>query len=159
MTTLLLATREDTIFIDARRLRLRDRICARLLGWRLDRMLAEGAWPDSTPSLSLRAGRLIGSSARAEIARALRRIQADARRGRHPFDPSLPVCRSEVVACEELIDELAERLLDPAPVEARGVALARLLITDGSSPLYTRTGLGLAAGLEAAIVGLALLAG
>jgi hypothetical protein len=159
MTTLLLAECEDTTFICARRLRLRDRICARLLEWRLDRLLAEGASPDSTPALSLRARKLIGLGARGELARSLRRIQADARRGRHPFDPTLPLCRTRVVECESLIAELTERLLDPAPVAARGVAQARLLVTDGSSPLYTRAGAGLEAAIEEAMRGLVLVAG
>jgi hypothetical protein len=35
---------------------------------------------------------------------------------------------------------LADRLLSPAPLPARGVAQARLLLGDGGGPLYRRTG-------------------
>ena len=158
MNTLLLVEREDTIFVSARRLRLRDRVTARVIAWRLDGLLAGGASPDSTPSLALRARTLIGRGARADIARSLRRIQAEARRGRHPLDPTLPICRAKVLECEEMIDELAERLIDPSPVEVRGVALARLLVTDGASPLYARGGVGLERAIEAAMLALLLVA-
>jgi hypothetical protein len=36
------------------------------------------------------------------------------------------------------IDALAQRLASPLPREARGVALVRLLLTDGTGPLYSR---------------------
>src|SRR5581483_8624074 len=143
MTTLLLAECEDTIFISARRLRWRDRLAARLLTWRLDGLLARGASPDSTPALSLRARRLIGRRERSQLASSLGRVQREARRRRHPWDAAVPLCADRVKECDELFDELSERLTEAAPVHARGVALARLLISDGTSPLYTRDGAGL----------------
>lgn len=151
MTTLLLAEREDTIFISACRLRVRDRLAARLMTWQLDGLLARGASPDSTPALSLRARRLIGRRERTALASSLRRVQREARRRHHPWDSAVPICGVQVQECDELFDELSERLSEPAPVHARGVALARLLISDGSSPLYRRDGAGLERALEAAI--------
>lgn len=151
MTTLLLAEREDTTFISARRLRLRDRMAARLLTWRLDGLLARGASPDSTPALSLRARRLIGRRERSMLAGSFQRVQREARRRQHPWDAAVPICGQQVQECGELFDELSERLMEPAPVHARGVALARLLISDGSSPLYARDGAELERALQAAI--------
>ncbi len=155
MTTLLLAEREDTIFINACRLRVRDRLEARLLTWRLDGLLARGASPDSTPALSLRARRLIGRRERRVLAESLRRVQREARRRRHPWDVCVPICGVQVQECDELIDELSERLTEAAPVHARGVALARLIVSDGSSPLYTRGGAGLERALQDAISAIA----
>ena len=47
--------------------------------------------------------------------------------------------RSVVREAREAILGLAERLEAPAPVNPRGVALARVLLTDGVSPLYNRS--------------------
>jgi hypothetical protein len=47
-----------------------------------------------------------------------------------------PTSREAVAeSCDEL-GLLAARLLAPAPVEARGVAQVRLLLSDGAGPLY-----------------------
>ncbi|HLY36211.1 MAG TPA: hypothetical protein VKU35_05835 [Candidatus Limnocylindria bacterium] len=156
MNTLLLAESEDTIVLSVRRLRLRDRLSARFQTWRLDGLLARGASPDSTPALSLRARTLVGQRTRVEVARALRRVQRDARRGHGPLDPTIPICRARVLECQEQVDELVERLTQPGPVQARGVALARLLVVDGSGPLYARPGVSLERTIEAAIQALAL---
>jgi hypothetical protein len=151
MTTLLLAEREDTIFINACRLRVRDRLAARLMTWQLDGLLAAGASPDSTPALSLRARRLIGRRERSTLASSLRRVQREARRRHHPWDAVIPICSVQVEECDELFDELSEMLTGAGAVHARGVALGRLLITDGSSPLYRRDGAGLERALRTAI--------
>jgi hypothetical protein len=43
-----------------------------------------------------------------------------------------------VLAAAQELDALADRLLSPDPVSAQGVAQARLLLTDGTGPLYRR---------------------
>jgi hypothetical protein len=49
----------------------------------------------------------------------------------------VPLDRTAVVAESALLRQLARRLGDvEAPVAARGVALAELLVTDCASPLY-----------------------
>jgi hypothetical protein len=56
------------------------------------------------------------------------------------------------VAAEPAIRELVSRLSAALPVPARGVAMARVLLTDATGPLYSRQARdGLPAALEAAI--------
>jgi len=55
-----------------------------------------------------------------------------------------------VLAAAEALETLAERLLDPAPVDARGVARAELLLRDGTGPLYFHGAKSRLAGVAAA---------
>ncbi len=50
----------------------------------------------------------------------------------------MPVCADQVVAAEPAIRDLMNRLTAPLPVPARGVAMARVLLTDAASPVYSR---------------------
>ena len=53
---------------------------------------------------------------------------------------SPPALRSRAGRCSRrlpIIERLVDRLLATEPVDVRGVALARLLITDGAGPLYS----------------------
>jgi hypothetical protein len=49
----------------------------------------------------------------------------------------VPLCRCKIVDAEELLGHLADRLSAAGPVDVRGVAQIRLLLTDGRSPVYT----------------------
>lgn len=155
MTVLLVAQGEEPTFVTAHRLRWRDRARARLLAARLDRLLAAGASPDASPALSLRASRLIGRSVRDEVARSLRRVHADARGRRHPLDPRLPVNHARVLRCAGRLEGLIELLAGDEPVAARGVARARVLVSEGASPLYARGGAGLERALDQTVTSLA----
>lgn len=75
---------------------------------------------------------------RRQLARTLQRLLFDSRYVEHPFRAAVPLCRAGVARCRALIEELAAQLTEPGPVDARGVALLRLLLTDGASPLYSR---------------------
>ena len=86
------------------------RLHARLAGWRLDRRLAGGADPWDDELLGCRAEQL----------------QASERR-------TLP--QPSAMYADELL-ALAERLDAERPVDPRGVARARMLLLDGTSPLY-----------------------
>jgi hypothetical protein len=134
MTTLLLS---DAGRVTWRRTRPRDRLACRLEGRRLDVQLACGASPDGSAALSLRARSLIGMRERRMLARTLERLLSDARCSDHPYRSVVPVCRMGVLRCQAALEELGARLTRPGPVDARGVALLRLLLTDGSSPLYS----------------------
>ena len=121
----------------AGRATLRDRMSARWRPARLDRALAEGAPPESSPALALRARRLTALSRRRSLAGALRRIvleglDRDARVSRGRIRPD----RNGVEAAREELTALADGLADPRPVAAHGVAQAWLLVTDGTGPLY-----------------------
>jgi hypothetical protein len=64
-------------------------------------------------------------------------------RGRGPQMPAarrprVPVCRDRVRESAEDLGDLIRRLLADGPVAARGVALASVLLRDGSGPLHHR---------------------
>jgi hypothetical protein len=94
---------------------------------RLDQALAEGADPASEPSLRDRARRLTSWRTRRRLAKALEGVE----RG-----PGLPVCHDQVVEARDLLSELTTALRSRERVSARGVLLARRIITDGCGPLY-----------------------
>jgi hypothetical protein len=120
----------------AGRVTVRDRVSARWRPAHLDRALAEGAPPESSPALALRARRLTALTRRRSLAGALRRIVREAlddprvSRGRVRPD------RHGVEAAREELTALADGLADPRPVAAHGVAQAWLLVNDGTGPLY-----------------------
>jgi hypothetical protein len=134
MSTLLLASGDAVV---GQRARLRDRLMARLQAHALDRELARGVAPETCGALTLRARTLIGPSARATLARQLRRVVSDARGG-HVWTSRMPVRRPAVLDAADDLDVLAERLAAPGPVDVRGVAQVQLLLSDGTGPLYFR---------------------
>jgi hypothetical protein len=114
----------------------RDRLRARWHADQLDHELAAGISPDSTVDRSLRAQSLVRRRTRCDLARSMQRLVVAATQrpaaGRLPT----PVSRAPVTICAADINELITRLLAPGPVAARGVAQARLLLTDAGSPFY-----------------------
>jgi len=118
--------------------RSRDRLRARIRAFRLDAALAAGASPDATVTLALRAQLLVQMRARRDLARIARRILAAAVCGPAGDRLPVPVCRDRVRGCAEELEDLIGRLLAAGPVSARGVAQARALLADGTSPIYHR---------------------
>lgn len=135
MTTLLLMRGSDPRVVQVRR----AGVCAHLLAWAralsLDQALVNGASPDSSASLSLRAQSLLRPRRRIELAHRFRALLGAAGRPHHPFDPGLPV-PSHVLLVRELIDEVVEVLEGLDAIDARGVARLELLLRDGGGPLY-----------------------
>jgi hypothetical protein len=119
--------------------RLHARILAWLGSWWLDQSLAAGVSPDAGAMLSLRAHRLIGLTTRRALAAELRELVPRARRVPHPLDNGVCVCAVGVLEAHEAISELADRLDGWEPVEPRGVARVRLLLRDGTGPLYSES--------------------
>jgi hypothetical protein len=117
------------------RVRLHDRVVARLRAGSLDRALAAGASPESSVPLALHAGQLCGQGERRSLARSLTRI---AELARSPGSPraQVPVSSPAVRRCERELRVLVERLSAPGPVGVRGVARLKRLVTDGTGPLY-----------------------
>lgn len=120
------------------RLRVRIRVWWRR--WWLDRELADGRSPGSSRDLSVRAMQLVGAAARREVACSLRRVVLDAER---PCESvvwaTVPLRRGVIVRWREGLLGLAERLEAREPVNPCGVARARLLVCDGTGPLYNPT--------------------
>jgi hypothetical protein len=136
MTTLVLTDRRNpgcVIVAHSRAtVRVRARVCAR----QLDRALAEGVSPDSSADLSVRAHDLIGSRVRHMLAQTIRRLVQEASYPLRPTHFSVPVCRSKVRRSRRTLEDLADRLVSGEPLDARGVAQLRLLLSDGAGPLY-----------------------
>jgi hypothetical protein len=112
------------------------RLGERMRGWHLDQQLARGVFPDSDPALTLRADRLVGAKSRRRIADALERLLEDDGE-LAGLSSRVPVSESVILAARPELESLAAALQCDG-CEVRGVALARLLIIDGASPLYGR---------------------
>jgi hypothetical protein len=107
----------------------------------LDRRIAVGDQRGSNAALSLRARQLVDPRTRQGVARNLRHVVDYADRRESPFAVSAVVIdRSAVRRGREPILGLAEHLEGHAPIHARGVALAKALLTDGLSPLFNPNG-------------------
>ena len=121
-----------------RRVRWRDRVAFRARASALDAVLAAGSSPDSSISLALHAARLCKPAHRQLLARSLGRIVAAAEtpNGRR----ATPVCRSAIQKVRPELASLAGRLSASGPVDVRGVARLRLLLADGTGPLYQPAG-------------------
>jgi len=115
-----------------------DRLLVRLRAARLDGDLAAGASPDATVGLSLRARMLVRMPARRALARAVQRVLAEAALGPAADRLPVPVCRDRIEGCSAELLDLIRRLLAAGPVSAQGVAQARALLTNASSPIYHR---------------------
>lgn len=100
----------------------------------LDRLLIDGAPPDASPELALRALRLTREGHRYRLAAELEAIVSAADRG-EPAQTVLDVCVEAVREARGSLLELAARLCD-GPCGARGVAMTRRLLRDPCSPVY-----------------------
>jgi hypothetical protein len=83
-----------------------------------------------------RAARLTSQGERQRLARQLEGLISAARDRSQPHGAQVPVNRAEVIACSELIHELADDLRGDAPLQPPGIAMLRRLLRDGGSPLY-----------------------
>jgi hypothetical protein len=129
-----------------------DKLLARMLGASLDRQLAAGRTPESSPLLATRAQHIVAIRSRQELARNWENLLRVARRGHGAYHPALPIRSDRVIAAEPAVRELVRSMTAPLPVAARGVAMATALLTDALSPVYSpRSRVSLAAALEAAI--------
>ena len=118
-----------------RRVRVRDRLVARIRRPALDRELAAGASPESSVALAVHARYLCRPEQRRQLAHSLTEIGAAsgahaARRLRAPLAlHAVARARGELAAVVDHLD-------GAGPVDVRGVALIRNLLADGTGPLY-----------------------
>jgi hypothetical protein len=114
------------------------RLSVRWQGFALDARLARGEPADAEPRLEARAHWLLDRRRRRGTAAGWRRVAADARDGaRASWTSTVQPPRSEVLIAEMAILTLTARLEGDSPVAPRGAALARHLLEDGCSPLYS----------------------
>ena len=113
---------------------------------RLDRARADGARPEASASLAVRATRLTSTEFRRDLAASLRRIVVAAGEPALPVaarsalgaarTPRVPLRSARISQSAPLLADLASRLLEPGPVPVAGVAMVTELLADGSGPLY-----------------------
>ena len=140
MTSILLLTpAADSAAVAVRphRVRLRDRLAARLNAPLLDRELADGVPPEAGAALSLRARRLLDPAFAVGLARSLNRLLREACSGESPR-ARIPVRRDAVLQSADDVDALARRLLATDPLGVPGVARVALLLGDGTGPLFSK---------------------
>jgi hypothetical protein len=139
MTSVLLLTpacARHADVVEPRRVRLRDRVEARVRTHHLDRQLADGVPPERSAALSLRARRLVDPAFATALARRLHAIVREAVLRRVPrAQIAVRLAAVEDVAAE--FDELARRLVAPRAAAVRGVAQISVLLGDGAGPLYS----------------------
>jgi hypothetical protein len=111
----------------------------RFLAWafrrRLDEALAAGADPQADPLIACRAEHLVSAAARHRLADGLRGAVERAALPRFP-SAAAPLASTSVRVNSGLLLALAGRLDSDDPIDPRGAAKARQLLTDGASPLY-----------------------
>ena len=101
----------------------------------LDLQLAAGTAPGSSAALKLRAAQLCRARIRRRIAKRLRRTITAAREAPDDRWGYAPLARSEVLAESDALMDLVRRLEAARPVEAMGVALAKVIARGADSPL------------------------
>ncbi len=132
--------------------RLGDRVLARSFGASLDRQLAVGRQPEETRLLAARAQAIVSLRSRRALARNWNHLLRVAHRARGKPHPARPIRGDRIVGAEPAIHELVRRLGAPLPVRAQGVAMASVLLTDATGPVYSRhSRVTLAAALDTAI--------
>jgi hypothetical protein len=128
-----------------------DRLRARMSSASLDAMLAAGVPPESSRLLATRARDIVSLSRRQALARDWEHLLRVALDGK-PGQAARRIHAARIAAAGPAISELAQRLSTPLPVGARGVAMANVLLTDATGPVYNRHSREtLATALEAAI--------
>jgi hypothetical protein len=113
-------------------------LLARLRGPWLNRQLAAGVEPWRSPVHAARARQLTGDRTRRMLARGLERLVEQAEEP-PSFSRTAVIqpWRPGVREARPLMLTLASRLRGSAPVDPRGIAALKDLLTDGAGPVYT----------------------
>jgi hypothetical protein len=113
-----------------------DRVRARVSGASLDATLASGVPSEASRLLATRARDIVTLPRRQALARDWEHLLRVARGGKPGQVRRIQA--GQIAAAGPVISELAERLATPLPVGARGVAMATVLLTDATGPVYNR---------------------
>jgi hypothetical protein len=112
-------------------------IQAALMRRRLDAELARGADPAGRPGLAARAHRLRTQRSREDMAAAIEDVIREADRPPR-LSAAAPINRPAIRAARAELTDLAQQVRARPDAPARGLALVRLMVMDGASPLYGR---------------------
>lgn len=116
--------------------RLTHRLLARAFRASLDLRLAAGCLPEASPLLATRAQEIVSMRRRRALAANWDHLLRVARRAR--WNRPIPLCTAHIVAAESGIREVMRRLCIPLPITAQGGALASVLLSDPTGPVYSR---------------------
>jgi hypothetical protein len=86
--------------------------------------------------MALRAQQLASPRLRRELAKNWDHVLDRANRAPVPRSPRAPLLRESIKTSEADLREMLKLLATPLPVSARGVAMVRVLLTDGTGPLF-----------------------
>ena len=111
------------------------RLRAQFFAARYDRQIENGVSPEPGTPLAVHRMRLTSPRERDDLANALRLAVQDACFSSH-FNGRVPIRSDAVHGCVDLIYSVCDRLAEPSPVRARGMARLRILLADGRGPLY-----------------------
>jgi hypothetical protein len=112
------------------------RLQSRIVSHRLDQRLAQGETPEDDVLLALHAQRIVQPAACRELAGTLRRVLQAADGIRIQSRHETPLWPSALRAATDDLRAVATRIEAPGPVCANGVAQLRVLLRDGTGPLY-----------------------
>ena len=111
------------------------RIWVRLAAAHLDQRLAAGEDPRASAAFACRSGQLVSGRTRLRIANAVEHVCLGPRE-RALFSAVIPADGQAVQIARPALKQLAWALRSRESVQPGGVALTRLLLTDGTSALY-----------------------
>jgi hypothetical protein len=112
------------------------RMIALLKAHEFDRMLAVGTPVPAGSALAVHAARLTSVDEREAVARSLRSVVDTARNRTALVSSRIELNVPNINVARERIDQITLRLHSPRPVNCRGVARLRLLLSDGAGPMY-----------------------
>jgi hypothetical protein len=115
---------------------LAARLTARILADRLDRLIAVGVPAPAGSVLAAHEARLESTAERETIAQSLRTALADANGRGLLLSSRIPLHVPNITAAQDMIEAVTLRLQSPRPVNARGVARLRQILSDGTGPFY-----------------------
>jgi hypothetical protein len=121
---------------EAPRPSLSARVMARVFAGKFDWMLAVGVTAPAGSALAVHAAQLTTVDEREAIARSLRRSLDDARNRNAAVSSRVPLNVPNITAAEDRIGQVTLRLHSLRPVAPRGMARLRLLLADGTGPMY-----------------------
>ena len=128
---------------------LAARLMARLFASRLDREVEAGTVVVPGTPLAAHVARLTSVQERHSLARGLRRVLDTTGSNRRGINSPFPIHSGQVAGCRSEIEDITLLLHSPRPVHPRGMARLRILLTDGTGPLFQDGSGSLAAELRA----------
>ncbi|MGY4709325.1 hypothetical protein ACXDF8_07175 [Mycolicibacterium sp. CBM1] len=127
---------------------------AKMFAGRLDRDVEAGIVPMAGTPLAVHMTRLTSVEEREALARSLRQALFDRDRTGPGLPPRIPAHPERLARCRDVVDDITLLLHSPRPVRARGVARLRMLLSDGTGPLYRQDRGSLAAELRGVLAAL-----